>query len=202
MSTLLDEYLERLSSLPADVRKTFAIIGEMDRRVEDMKVELERSTKSYLVRSQPDTSTSRTPSRAAKSIHPGDLAKIRETYAKALEVSEEKIKLAQQCYDALDNHIQQLDADLAKMDLDPATPKRKQPSAASTPTNKRMKLMNGSGMLLPSEPTYCYCNRVSYGEMVACDGDMCPKEWFHFKCVGLHEKPKGKWYCRDCALLQ
>lgn len=21
----------------------------------------------------------------------------------------------------------------------------------------------------PNEPTYCYCNRVSYGEMIACD---------------------------------
>lgn len=28
----------------------------------------------------------------------------------------------------------------------------------------------------------------------------CPYEWFHFGCVGLTEenRPKGKWYCRDC----
>lgn len=29
----------------------------------------------------------------------------------------------------------------------------------------------------PSEPRYCYCDRVSYGEMVACDNDDCPREW-------------------------
>lgn len=27
------------------------------------------------------------------------------------------------------------------------------------------------------ERTYCYCDTVSYGDMVACDGDECPREW-------------------------
>lgn len=50
------------------------------------------------------------------------------------------------------------------------------------------------------EPRYCYCNGVSYGEMVACDADGCAKEWFHLECVGLKVAPKGnaKWYCDDC----
>uniref|UniRef100_L7N1B1 Inhibitor of growth protein n=1 Tax=Myotis lucifugus TaxID=59463 RepID=L7N1B1_MYOLU len=50
----------------------------------------------------------------------------------------------------------------------------------------------------PNEPTYCLCNRASYGEMVACDHDGCPMEWFHFSCVGLNHAPKGKWYCPKC----
>ncbi|XP_057708147.1 inhibitor of growth protein 1 [Corythoichthys intestinalis] len=50
----------------------------------------------------------------------------------------------------------------------------------------------------PDEPTYCLCEQVSYGEMIGCDNDECPKEWFHFSCVGLHHKPKGKWYCPKC----
>ncbi|KAL2139310.1 hypothetical protein VTI28DRAFT_5347 [Corynascus sepedonium] len=50
------------------------------------------------------------------------------------------------------------------------------------------------------EDVYCYCNQVSYGEMVACDGEGCPREWFHLECVGLKVAPKGnaKWYCEDC----
>ncbi|KAI9777595.1 MAG: hypothetical protein M1839_008649 [Geoglossum umbratile] len=41
-----------------------------------------------------------------------------------------------------------------------------------------------------SEPRYCYCNQVSYGEMVGCDaGDSCPREWFHLDCVGLTKAP-------------
>lgn len=50
----------------------------------------------------------------------------------------------------------------------------------------------------PDEPTYCLCNRVSYGEMIGCDYDQCQIEWFHFDCVGLNNKPKGKWYCPHC----
>lgn len=42
-----------------------------------------------------------------------------------------------------------------------------------------------------SEPRYCYCNGVSYGEMVACDKEDCEREWFHLSCVGL-SKPPGK----------
>ncbi|CCH43865.1 hypothetical protein BN7_3419 [Wickerhamomyces ciferrii] len=48
------------------------------------------------------------------------------------------------------------------------------------------------------EPLYCYCNQVSYGEMVGCDGDDCKREWFHLPCTGLATLPKGKWYCDDC----
>ncbi|KAK0386402.1 hypothetical protein NLU13_6239 [Sarocladium strictum] len=50
------------------------------------------------------------------------------------------------------------------------------------------------------EPRYCYCNGVSYGEMVACDSDDCEREWFHLACVGLKVAPgsKTKWYCEDC----
>ncbi|RDA84228.1 hypothetical protein CP532_0144 [Ophiocordyceps camponoti-leonardi (nom. inval.)] len=42
------------------------------------------------------------------------------------------------------------------------------------------------------EPTYCYCNSVSYGEMVACDADGCEREWFHLACVGLKVAPGSK----------
>ncbi|KFY46369.1 hypothetical protein V495_02532 [Pseudogymnoascus sp. VKM F-4514 (FW-929)] len=50
-----------------------------------------------------------------------------------------------------------------------------------------------------NEPRYCYCNGVSYGEMVACDNDNCAKEWFHMECAGLKVAPKNaaKWYCDD-----
>lgn len=50
----------------------------------------------------------------------------------------------------------------------------------------------------PNEPTYCLCHQVSYGEMIGCDNMDCPIEWFHFACVGLTTKPKGKWYCPKC----
>uniref|UniRef100_A0A8R1Z630 PHD-type domain-containing protein n=1 Tax=Pristionchus pacificus TaxID=54126 RepID=A0A8R1Z630_PRIPA len=48
------------------------------------------------------------------------------------------------------------------------------------------------------EPTYCHCNRISFGEMVGCDNETCAIEWFHFECINIKSKPKGKWYCPDC----
>ncbi|RAR05389.1 PHD finger domain containing protein [Stemphylium lycopersici] len=49
------------------------------------------------------------------------------------------------------------------------------------------------------EPRYCYCNEVSYGNMIACDNDDCPREWFHLGCVHLDKPPTGraKWFCSD-----
>ncbi|KIX97371.1 uncharacterized protein Z520_06823 [Fonsecaea multimorphosa CBS 102226] len=49
------------------------------------------------------------------------------------------------------------------------------------------------------EERYCYCQGVSYGEMVACDRDDCPRQWFHLECIGLKSVPKSaKWYCEEC----
>ncbi|KAI8325072.1 hypothetical protein GQ54DRAFT_295710 [Martensiomyces pterosporus] len=45
---------------------------------------------------------------------------------------------------------------------------------------------------------YCFCQQVSYGDMVACDGVDCRYEWFHWECVGLTSPPKGSWYCSEC----
>jgi hypothetical protein len=50
----------------------------------------------------------------------------------------------------------------------------------------------------PDEPTYCLCDQISFGEMILCDNDLCPIEWFHFSCVALLSKPKGKWFCPNC----
>lgn len=52
----------------------------------------------------------------------------------------------------------------------------------------------------PNEPKYCYCKQVSYGDMVACDNEDCPIQWFHFKCVSITEAPPDgvQWLCRDC----
>ncbi|KAL1842278.1 hypothetical protein VTJ49DRAFT_5663 [Mycothermus thermophilus] len=46
---------------------------------------------------------------------------------------------------------------------------------------------------------YCSCRNVSWGNMVACDNDECPYEWFHWGCVGLKSEPNGTWYCPECS---
>lgn len=51
----------------------------------------------------------------------------------------------------------------------------------------------------PLEPTYCICNQVSFGEMIACDNEDCATEWFHVSCVGLDAPVKGTWFCGACS---
>ena len=49
------------------------------------------------------------------------------------------------------------------------------------------------------EERYCYCEGPSSGEMVACDNDDCPRQWFHIECLGLKTVPKtDRWFCSEC----
>lgn len=77
---------------------------------------------------------------------------------------------------------------------------------------------------------YCFCQRVSFGEMIACDAPDCEHEWvrsllplflfsrlssrdscrhsfpllplvqFHLPCVGLKSIPEGRWFCDSCRV--
>ena len=54
-----------------------------------------------------------------------------------------------------------------------------------------------TGVSSASPTTYCWCHGGESGKMVACDNPQCAIEWFHFKCVGLTRKPRGKWFCSE-----
>ncbi|KAI0267653.1 hypothetical protein BC834DRAFT_968593 [Gloeopeniophorella convolvens] len=45
---------------------------------------------------------------------------------------------------------------------------------------------------------YCFCQKMSYGEMVACDNADCAYQWFHLPCVNLKPPLPEVWYCSDC----
>ena len=57
---------------------------------------------------------------------------------------------------------------------------------------------DGDGSVGDDGTRYCFCNEVSYGQMVGCDNDDCPRQWFHWDCVGLSKAPVGEWFCADC----
>lgn len=75
-----------------------------------------------------------------------------------------------------------------KLNLNP----NKKPKS-SLPQSPR--LQNVKAVEEEPQETYCFCNNVSYGAMIACDNDNCPMEWFHYGCVGITKPPNGKWYC-------
>ncbi|XP_019881223.2 inhibitor of growth protein 3 isoform X2 [Aethina tumida] len=71
--------------------------------------------------------------------------------------------------------------------------------AADVAASQGAEVTDGEWPYDPNEPRYCLCNQVSYGDMVACDNEDCPSEWFHYPCVGITAPPKGKWYCPQCT---
>ncbi|UZJ53190.1 hypothetical protein CBS101457_002510 [Exobasidium rhododendri] len=87
----------------------------------------------------------------------------------------------------------------------PVTLAKRKKGATKDRTIGEMDSSNLSASLMtdmaidPNEPKYCYCDQVSSGDMVACDDEDCPREWFHYHCVGLTAPPKGRWYCLFCA---
>ena len=56
----------------------------------------------------------------------------------------------------------------------------------------------GTGEGADKETLYCFCQRVSFGEMIGCDAEDCKLEWFHIGCVGVSKPLPNTWYCDDC----
>lgn len=75
--------------------------------------------------------------------------------------------------------------------------KRQKTEASSSPPvpDKNVSFIDGED----EEVLYCFCQQVSFGNMVACDNPDCQYEWFHYGCVGLSTPPSGTWYCPSCA---
>lgn len=46
---------------------------------------------------------------------------------------------------------------------------------------------------------YCSCNGRASGTMICCDNPKCEVKWFHSKCMGLGQVPKGGWLCPKCT---
>ena len=60
----------------------------------------------------------------------------------------------------------------------PMGPPSDHPASAAADTATEMGEGEGEG----DDRTYCFCDGVSYGEMIACDDDDCEREWVRFLC--------------------
>lgn len=106
-------------------------------------------------------------------------------------------------YDLIDRCIRLVDDELNAIDEALVTTARLAGDAASAAWEGTAADLpshgDSSAKRVSNEPVYCFCRRVAFGEMIACDNEDCLIEWFHFPCVGLSKHPKKQWYCRDCS---
>ncbi|XP_015792412.1 inhibitor of growth protein 4 isoform X2 [Tetranychus urticae] len=241
----LEHFLESLDSLPADLQRNFTLMRDLDMRTQELIRKINSVSESYLVnvnelnqREKNDT-----------------FKEIRNKFAEARSLSDDKVQLSVATYEMIDKHIRRLDNELTKLEAelkekilfkssgnnmeggkkrgknnlskgknkvslskknvlkDKTEKGRKKQKLSADPAlamgvigteTSILATITGSTDVLdmpvdPNEPTYCICHQVSYGEMIGCDNPDCPIEWFHFACVGLATKPKGKWFCPKCS---
>lgn len=129
------------------------------------------------------TSTARSPAPYPKRVNLGEISSL---ISELVRNREEKVAIAVGAYNTIDRHIRALDSALSAQETsmlgfapsaepqpepEPFAPKRRQgrpkrtsASASAPPTGLPPGIEAD-----PNEPRYCYCNQVSYGEMVGCD---------------------------------
>ncbi|KAM4663449.1 inhibitor of growth protein 5-like [Discoglossus pictus] len=171
----LKHYLDSIENLPCELQRNFQLMSDLDQRTEDKKKEIDKLAAEYIA------------------------TRVQNAYSKCKEYSDDKVQLAMQTYEMVDKHIRRLDADLASFEAD--LQDKLEGTEFDSPTGRGIKKNRDvlDMPLDPNEPTYCRCHQVSYGEMIGCDNPDCPIEWFHFACVDLTTKPKGKWFCPRCT---
>ncbi|KAF9606595.1 hypothetical protein IFM89_026916 [Coptis chinensis] len=226
--SFLEEFQTTLESLPAMLQRKYAVMRDMDKSLSESQRQNEQRCEHEIVDIERGIKTGNiTPD--ASVIRFSDEALDEQKHC--IRIADEKVALAVQAYDLVDAHIQQLDQYLRKFDEElrrerdtnaaagvsiansdgnakpgngsgSGRPGRKKTRLATAAAQSDAPMMDLDLPVDPNEPTYCLCNQVSYGEMVACDYPSCKIEWFHFGCVGLKEQPRGKWYCSDCAIMK
>ncbi|KAK4471373.1 hypothetical protein MN116_004807 [Schistosoma mekongi] len=203
----LQKYMEDLEHLPPHLRQEFEIMRDLDQKVQDIIRQTQQRT-TYLFEHASEMS---------KEERKTQIEQIQNLFKKGKEISNDKVSRAESAYELVDKQIRRLDADMFEFKKALAEKESKKVKKSRTKQEQEpvvspkipataalaLALTNNPREVLdmpvdPNEPTYCICQQVSYGEMVACDNRDCSIEWFHFECVGLVNKPRGQWYCPQC----
>ena len=110
------------------------------------------------------------------------------------DLTDRKSQLAINAYDIIDQNIHVVDEEIRLLE----TAILLSGNTAPYPPDFNVDGSSKSKSKPEIELEYCLCRGPSRGNMIKCENESCPIEWFHYECVGLKVAPKV-WYCRDCA---
>lgn len=202
----IDNFIDLVENVPNDLSRRVTRVHELQLDYESSLAKLEANLTKF---SRPQTNSDGTTN---------DLRQLKLLLAtqhhlsRMQEVSDSKLSIVQEALDQLDCKSRELDYDYKQISA-AVSDNTEQAGSSSGGNNKNTKSTTSSGRNQSAssnssqpknshrespEPTYCICHQVSYGDMICCDNDACDIEWFHFQCVSLTSKPKGKWYCPNC----
>lgn len=188
--TSFDHFIETLENVPAELQRNFSLMADLDKRNGEVVRRINECARDYRKSCDREERISL-------------LKESMDLFDKARGFADDKVDLAMQTYDLVDKHIRRLEG------ISVAQPNSDTNDTAGSIGQSQVGGGNKDGTVAPetlamdmpldpNEPKYCTCHQVSFGEMIACDNKDCPIEWFHFACVDLKSKPKGKWYCPEC----
>jgi inhibitor of growth protein 4 len=201
--------------------QVFPLIGKIDEATDQLSTLLENKADAWadLDSQMIEANTQRKPSVQLVSDEEQDIGMLRKTID---VLSTSKIQLVTMNYDLIDHNIKLVDSEIALLEkaligcgelkfiqeLNLKETDRVTPDAKSTLpiTEKKRKYEVKSNEPVqiaakpvdPNEPVYCICNRIAFGDMVACDNEECPIEWFHYACVNVIKTPLNAWLCPIC----
>ncbi|KAL4624737.1 inhibitor of growth protein 5-like isoform X1 [Arapaima gigas] len=224
----LEHYLDSIESMPCELQRNFTLMRELDDRTEEKKGEIDDLAAEYIANVKSLAGEQRVEHlqkienaySKCKEYSDDKVQLAMQTYEMVdkhirrldadLARFEKELKEKLSEYESTDGRG--LKKTRSVKDKRSSRTRGKKGSDEELPKKKKLKnspelsdslLAEHSSDVLdmpvdPNEPTYCLCHQVSYGEMIGCDNPDCPVEWFHFACVDLTTKPKGKWYCPRC----
>lgn len=202
----IENFIDLVENVPNDLSRQISRVHELQLDYESSLSKLESNLTRFSRYNGNPKSTNGGDSTS------GDLKQLKLLLAtqhcliKMQEISDHKLAIVQDALDQLDTKSRELDHDYKLINVVTADGQEaqlnKQNSKQNSTVNKNQATASTSqpksNQRESPEPTYCVCHQVSYGDMICCDNDACDIEWFHFQCVSLTSKPKGKWYCPNC----
>ncbi|EJD43532.1 hypothetical protein AURDEDRAFT_114615 [Auricularia subglabra TFB-10046 SS5] len=207
------EHYEAVEMLPLQLRRQSSLIRELDEQGIGELDKVVRLLSRYkelrerLAKGEPPEDSSVNGMNDTRAL----LAAIGQALSEYVRTSEEKFSISSNAYDSVDRHVRAMDAMIKEQEAVIAFGHRAPVFGFHAGHQNPSQVVAADGSkagvqkppvdmpIDPNEPLYCFCRNVSYGEMVACDDEDCPNEWFHLACVGLTAVPKSnKWFCADC----
>merc|ERR1711991_69441 len=225
----LEQYLESIETLPNNIWTTMADIRVTDQKKEVLFKQLQEEQKEFVNEAKTLNENGEEIDEDTLQTLKEKYRTILSLCDKKVNLANSAYQLLDDCICKLDMDLRKFEIELEQKELNLTAAerrKRKAQSGISAADQRKMFANGGEGRgdrkkhvsglggvartfdvaldmpIDPNEPTYCVCNRVSFGEMVGCDNDDCLRQWFHFECVGLSSNPRGKWLCPECSSLK
>ncbi|KAG0021419.1 Inhibitor of growth protein 5 [Entomortierella chlamydospora] len=174
----LEEYIESLENLPSEVQQGLQELGKADAQYFELRENYRAHWKKYIKSAKRSSiPVGEDPALVAARLN------IEKEYCAAIRKVDQKIDHSSKLYELINRQIVRLDEETQRLGIDLQDPgevkkdRKSQKGPISAPRSSPNSRKRGSGAIAtmdnidPNEPLYCFCQQVSFGDMVGCDND-------------------------------